>query len=590
MAAPTPELELSEARYRTLFEYAPEGLLISTPEGVYLDANPSMCRMLGFTQEQLLGLQAADIVMPEEVPHIAPALEVIRQQFEYQREWQFLRKDGSQFAAEVVATTMPDGNILAVVRDVTERKAAEAKIRLLNSELEQRVRERTEQLELANQQLRHSRAELTGLFEALPGLYLVLTPDLQILAASDAYLKATWRTRAAIIGRPFFEVMPDNPEHAAANGVSNYTASFERVLRQNEPDTMAIQRYDVQLPDGEFEERYWSPINSPVLGADGQAKYIVHRVEDVTEFVLQKTAPENGEGSWPARLEQMQAEIFQSSQKLQATNQQLEAANRALAEFSNAVSQDLRVAEAADRVKSAFLATMSHELRTPLNSIIGFTGIVLQGLAGPLTAEQSKQLGMVRGSARHLLELINDVLDLSKIEAGQLEVREESVDLRASIEHAVALIRPFAEKKRLDLSVEMGEDVTITSDRRRVEQILLNLLNNAVKFTEHGEVRLSVARVAHFLPSSAGAKPYAGVRLQVSDTGIGIRAQDLQALFQPFRQIDSEITRQHEGTGLGLVICRKLATLLGGDISASSSWAQGSIFTLTLPIEKASHP
>ena len=148
-------------------------------------------------------------------------------------------------------------------------------------------------------------------------------------------------------------------------------------------------------------------------------------------------------------------------------------------------------AESADRLKSAFLATMSHELRTPLNSIIGFTGIMLQGLAGPLNAEQTKQLGMVQSSARHLLALINDVLDISKIEAGQLEIRAEQFDLRSSLEKVAALVKPLAEKKGLALRVVLSPDVgQAVSDRLRVEQVLLNLLNNAVKFTERGEVTL----------------------------------------------------------------------------------------------------
>jgi PAS domain S-box-containing protein len=267
---------------------------------------------------------------------------------------------------------------------------------------------------------------------------------------------------------------------------------------------------------------------------------------------------------------------------------QLEAANRELDAYSTAISQDLRVAEAADRVKSAFLATMSHELRTPLNSIIGFTAIVLKGLAGPLTPEQSKQLGMVRGSARHLLDLINDVLDLSKIEAGQLEVHAELFDLRAALERVTASITPLADKKGLALvtmlSAQLGD---IVSDRRRVEQIVINLLSNAVKFTERGIVTLTVT-IVEAMRASAESASRSAVRIQVTDTGIGIKPANLLTLFRPFRQIDSGLARENEGTGLGLAISQRLATLLGGEISAASEWAQGSTFTLTLPLTEAS--
>jgi len=241
-------------------------------------------------------------------------------------------------------------------------------------------------------------------------------------------------------------------------------------------------------------------------------------------------------------------------------------------------------AEAADRIKSAFLATMSHELRTPLNSIIGFTGIVLQGLAGPLTAEQTKQLGMVRGSARHLLDLINDVLDISKIEAGQLEVRSEAFELPASIERVVAMVRPLAEKKGLAVTTNVAPDLReVLSDQRRVEQILLNLLNNAIKFTERGGVTLTAEYVAAHR-TSPESPPVAAVRLCVADTGPGIKPVDLGTLFQPFRQLDTGLSRQHEGTGLGLAISRRLTELLGGQISAASEWQHGSAFTVILPL------
>lgn len=229
-------------------------------------------------------------------------------------------------------------------------------------------------------------------------------------------------------------------------------------------------------------------------------------------------------------------------------------------------------AESADRLKSAFLATMSHELRTPLNSIIGFTGILLQELPGPINAEQRKQLEMVRGSSRHLLALINDVLDISKIEAGQLEVRREPFDLAACIERAVGAVRPLAEKKGLALASSVPAGVgQVVGDPRRVEQVLLNLLTNAVKFTDRGRVSLEVASDDD------------RVRMTVRDTGVGIQSADLAALFQPFRQVGSGLARSHEGTGLGLAICRRLAGLMGGDVSVESEWGSGSAFTFALP-------
>jgi PAS domain S-box-containing protein len=249
-------------------------------------------------------------------------------------------------------------------------------------------------------------------------------------------------------------------------------------------------------------------------------------------------------------------------------------------------------AESADRLKSAFLATMSHELRTPLNSIIGFTGIILRGLAGPLNAEQAKQLGMVQASARHLLSLINDVLDISKIEAGQLEIHPEPFDLPATLEKVAALVKPLAEKKGLFLRVALPADwdqTAVVSDRLRVEQVLLNLLNNAVKFTEHGGVTLEAQLIRHHtFPKQTAPEPAA--RLCVADTGIGIKPEDMEKIFKPFRQIDSGLTRRHEGTGLGLAICRRLADQLGAEVSAASTWGEGSVFTFVLPLNHRHQP
>ena len=233
-------------------------------------------------------------------------------------------------------------------------------------------------------------------------------------------------------------------------------------------------------------------------------------------------------------------------------------------------------AQAADRIKSAFLATMSHELRTPLNSIIGFTGILLQGLAGPLNMEQQKQMGMVQSSARHLLALINDVLDISKIESGQLTLARDSFDLRASIEKMAKVVSPLAGKKGIDLRMDIsGEIGTITSDQRRLEQVILNLINNAVKFTEKGHVAVACrADNGHY-------------RLSVSDTGIGIKPEEIPDLFQPFHQIDAGLTRKHEGTGLGLSISKKIVDMMGGTIDVASRWGEGSTFTVRLPRESA---
>jgi len=232
-------------------------------------------------------------------------------------------------------------------------------------------------------------------------------------------------------------------------------------------------------------------------------------------------------------------------------------------------------AQAADRTKSAFLATMSHELRTPLNSIIGFTGILLQELAGPLNEEQEKQLTMVRNSSRHLLALINDILDISKIEASQLSLSETTFFIREAVEKAVEIVRPMAEGKGLDIRLEITADIgEVRTDRRRFEQIALNLLTNAVKFTDEGAVGVNCRREGDWYV------------LAVTDTGIGIRREEIAGLFRPFHQIDTGTARKHEGTGLGLAICKKLTKMMGGDIAVESAFGRGSTFTVRFPAEE----
>lgn len=236
-------------------------------------------------------------------------------------------------------------------------------------------------------------------------------------------------------------------------------------------------------------------------------------------------------------------------------------------------------AESADRLKSQFLASMSHELRTPLNAILGFAGVLLQGLAGALTEEQERQITIVRDAGRHLLSLINDILDLSKIEADQLRLERAPFSVSDAVEAAAQTLDPGAREKGLSLHIEKAADLgVVVGDRRRFEQVLLNLLGNAIRFTDHG----GVVVMAQGGPDD--------VTISISDTGVGISPEQLEAAFEPFRQLDGGAARRHGGTGLGLAICRRLTTLMGGTVTATSVPGSGSTFTFRTPRRGATAP
>lgn len=229
-------------------------------------------------------------------------------------------------------------------------------------------------------------------------------------------------------------------------------------------------------------------------------------------------------------------------------------------------------AQSADRLKSAFLASMSHELRTPLNSIIGFTGILLNGRPGPLTPEQEKQLKIVQVSSQHLLYLINDVLDISKIEANQLKIVKEHFELSDLIYSVVESLKPQITKKFLVLETIFSQKANmIFSDKIRIRQILINILNNSVKFTDKGGIILNCYHDNN------------RIAIQITDTGIGIPKDKIEFLFRPFKHFESGIARRREGTGLGLYICKKLLDMLGGTILIESIPGQGTSVIVTLP-------
>lgn len=511
-----------------------------------------------------------------------------------------------------------------------------------------------------------------ALFESAPDLYLVLTPELRIVDASDAYLRATMTNRDQVTGRYLFDVFPDNPEDPAATGVKNLKASLQRVLESRVPDVMPVQKYDIRRPEsegGSFEERYWSPVNSPVFSADGSIQYIIHCVDDVTPkgqvesrfrklleaapdailevdeqgriVLLNETAekmfgysreellwlnievlvPEASRGShihhrgtytehprtrpmgsgqqlkaqrkdgslFPVEIslspnpseaglhviavvrditerkeieerivavrEQYTAELAAKNEQLQLRNQEVETANR---------------------LKSEFLASMSHELRTPLHTIIGFSELMLEEGDGPLDPKYKRFIGHIVQDSRHLLELINGVLDLSKIEAGKLELQWSVFEFGECLTEVLAAIRPQAQAKEIQLINKNHHHALLHADRVRTKEVLYNLLSNALKFTPAGgQIWVESLIADDFL------------KVTVGDTGLGIAPQEHAAIFENFYQAGDTTKGVREGTGLGLAITKKLVELHGGGISVESQMGQGSRFIFKLPLTSA---
>ena len=299
----------------------------------------------------------------------------------------------------------------------------------------------------------------------------------------------------------------------------------------------------------------------------GNQKHFIHagrqQILDLLISTYEQAVQVNGE------LQARERQVIELNMRLARHAGELEIINREIA------GKNLELAEAS-RMKSAFIANMSHELRTPLNAIIGFTGALLMKLPGPLTPDQDKQLNTIRTSARHLLSLINDILDVAKIEAGKVTLQVESIDCQALVAQTVDTLRPLATQKGLALSFQLpAEPMLVDTDRRALTQVIINLVNNAIKFTETGEIKVSLA---HALVDGVLL-----TRISVADTGVGIKTEDQHKLFQAFSQLDSTSTRHAEGAGLGLYLCQNLANLLGGALSFTSQYGHGSTFTLTLP-------
>ena len=437
----------------------------------------------------------------------------------YDEQYRILHEDGEMRWIRDLAYPIRDrdGNvtrIVGVAEDITDVKQAELALRVANEELEQRVERRTRQLS-------DKKNLLETVLESMGQGIVAFDNDLKLAAWNKHYLDIRdYPQDLAVEGRDFADFMEWDTQR---NEFDDQDPEQEVQFQVSRARKFLPHHFERQRPNGTFIEVQGGPISGGGF------------VSTFTDISQRK--------EW---------ELATAEAKERA-----EAANVRLQEL--------------DQLKSMFIASMSHELRTPLNSIIGFTGIILQGMSGDLTEDQRDQLGRVYRSAKHLLALISDVIDISKVEAGRVELYGEDFTLSELIDEAIESVRPQLEEKKLACELDVPQGIVMHTDRRRLLQCVLNYFSNAVKYTETGKVTVSAVDCG------------GSVEISVSDTGIGIPEGELGKVFMPFERVDSHLRVQTPGTGLGLYLTKKLVVeLFRGAVSVTSRVGEGSTFTMVV--------
>lgn len=588
-------LRQSEETVRALLNAPVEPIFLIDTAGTVLAANEALARRLGATVQGVVGNNILDF-LPKQAgeQRRVRAEEVIRtgRPLRYEEE-----REGRVIDITIYPVLNSGGEVerLAVfATDVTMRNNLEKEMMALTDELEHRVVQRTSQLEAvirtlrkeiserkkAEKSLRQSEERYRTLFEAMQegfALHEIICDgdgspsDYRFLEVNPAFEEITGLKRDDIIGRTVHEVMPGTErewiDRYGQVALSGMPARFEQYSRE-------LGKF--------FKVIAFSP-------KPGQFAAVF---TDITERKRADEEVRTLNAELESRVRERTTQLEEANWELKVLNGNLEHQRR---ETESARLQ----AEAANRAKSDFLANMSHELRTPLNSVIGFSEVLQDELYGPLNDRQKGYVANTLKSGKHLLELINDILDLSKVEAGKLELGPSRFPLRPVLDASLAMLREKAAKNgiQLGLEIEHKADTEIEADERKLKQIMFNLLSNAVKFTpEGGTVRVVARKVRGSMFKVQGSKeqnvehrtsnvePDADfVEISVADTGIGIKEEDLPRLFAPFQQLDAGFTRQYEGTGLGLALTKKLVELHGGRIWAESEFGRGSRFTFAIP-------
>jgi PAS domain S-box-containing protein len=449
--------------------------------------------------------------------------------------------DGSDLLFEVLSSTVEDPRegtgIVSVLRNISDLRRA------------------TEQIEENYQKLRIAEAAARAERDRL---------NLIIDSVADPIIVTDPMGETVLMNAPaeeLFTVLLDAPDSAQRNVQSNdaHFSSFISGLLLGETGPGEIRRGEILLVNpNTLEPIPVEAIAGKVLTEAGEMTAVVTILHDRRE-ALERV--------------RLYEQLKQASDELQV---RVQAATAELATQNELLRRQAIELEQASRLKSQFLANMSHEFRTPLNAILGYTHMLLQGVAGDLLPAVKRQLQRIDSNGRHLLAIINEILDITRIEAGKMPMQLSEFTVSELVPEVMAELDAVIARSKLTVTPRLSDDVPLVfSDRQKVKQILVNLLSNALKFTHHGGIDITVL----YEPEVRG------VSITVADTGIGIAPEHHERIFEDFRQVDDSPSRQYGGTGLGLAICRRLATSLGGRISLHSSVGQGSTFTLTIPVE-----
>ncbi len=547
----TAALQASQAHVQMWIEairHTDLGVAISDPRSnTLLAVNPAFARQRGWSEEELIGRPVQLFYPSERLPELEAKLATALAQGHAVFESEQLRKDGSRLAVLIELTLLRDAagepvSRIAFVQDISARKRAESERAAQQAaELRRQQHSRIAALNLMDDAQAARRAaeaaaeelrKLSMAVEQSAESIEITDPQGNISYVNDAYLRQTGYARNEVIGRnrrTLGSGAADSEGDAALQSAIQQGRSWRGELRSRRKD------------GSEYIE---SAVVSPIRLADGTLTHFVTGKEDITEKKQQAIELEHHR----RHLEQL------------------------VAERTAELEQARTMAESANRAKSTFLASMSHEIRTPMNAILGFTYQLRRDSSSSLDASR---LDKIQAAGKHLLSVINDILDLSKIEAGRIELESHDFAIEAVLDHVAAMIGDAATAKGLLVHTEADHvPHWLRGDLTRLRQALLNLAGNAVKFTDQGSITLG----AQLLRTEDGR---CLVRFEVRDTGIGIPPEVLPKLFQSFHQADNSTTRRFGGTGLGLVITRHLAKMMGGEAGAHSTPGVGSLFWFT---------